>query len=671
MSKKQIGTILIVEDDASSGEILKRMLEKNNYQVSGIVESGEDAIKWVRKSRPDLILMDITLKGSMDGIEAADIIHAEMEIPFIYITGWSDDTVFNRAKKTMPLGYILKPFNSYMIKSSIDLALYKFHADDQLRESEKRNREILSYIPDIMFKLRSDGSFIEKQDREMAKNIWPAKVSERAINFIASAIKSEELQFFDYFIKKGGELKYYEARITSAGEDSVLVIVRDMTEKKKVEIKLNEYKENLESLVEERTGALRQINENLKIFSHVIKQSPNCIIIVNQTGIVEFVNHTYSQLAGYDARELEGINLANSPNLILPEEGIWEKIVNTSMWRGEFYNITKKGGMIYMNVKISTLRDDSDRITHYLIIGEDITERKQQERDLEHAKNILDKSDITKIDMEMDWKEWKEKMLSRNVSRTDKSLFRNINMSFTQGAGLGSMISMIEFLFTNSERTDGKYLVDASIAEHILKNVDTAKTAFKTFANIDWVISHDFDLEKTTLYDFYYFIRIIKSKAEEFCGIKGQKIIINDFDANQKQYFVSINKEFLYKAVFEVLLNAMKFSKSGTTIVMLISVVNMKAHISVTNEPEKGENDVLGIPKDFEKLVFEPFYRLSRIVYEEYKSLDFGIGLTLIEKIISKHKGEVFIGNVLDHSDLRRDPVTKVNITLTLPAALS
>ena len=669
MSRKQTGDILIVEDDFSSGEILQKILEKYNYHVTGIVDTGEEAIKWVRKSRPDLILMDITLKGELDGIQAAEIIHNEMEIPVIYITGWSDDSVFNRAKKTMPLGYILKPFNSYMIKSSIDLALYKFHADDKLRESEKRNREILSYIPDIMFKLTRDGSFIDKQDREMAKNIWPAKVSERAINFITRAIDDEELQFFDYFIKKSGDLKYYEARITSAGDDSVLVIVRDMTEKKKVEIKLNEYKENLESLVEERTKALTEINENLKIFSHVIKQSPNCIIIANEEGIVEFVNETYTSLTGYGINELTGIDLKKEPNLIIPEEGIWEKITNSSRWKGEFYNISKKGIITYLNIKVSTIKNDQENISHYLFIGEDITEKKHQEREIENAMKILDKSDITKIDLEMDWKEWKEKMLSRNVSRTDKSLFKNINVSFTQGAGLGSMISMIELLFSSSQKTEGKYIVDGNVADHIMKNVDTAKTAFKTFSNIDWVISHDFDLESISLYEFYYYIKIVKSKAEELAGIKNHKMIINDFDANHKNYKVNINKEFLYKAVFEVLLNAMKFSKNNTFIVILISVINMKVHISVTNEPEKGENNVLGIPKEYEKLVFEPFYRLSRIVFEEYKSLDFGIGLTLIEKIISKHKGEVFIGNVIDHSDFKREPVTKVNITLTLPAS--
>jgi len=75
----------------------------------------------------------------------------------------------------------------------------------------------------------------------------------------------------------------------------------------------------------------------------------------------------------------------------------------------------------------------------------------------------------------------------------------------------------------------------------------------------------------------------------------------------------------------------------------------------------------LGIPKEYEKVVFEPFYRLSKLVYEKYNTLDFGIGLTFVEKIVARHGGEIFAENIVDYSDITKDPQVKVNLMISLP----
>jgi signal transduction histidine kinase len=85
------------------------------------------------------------------------------------------------------------------------------------------------------------------------------------------------------------------------------------------------------------------------------------------------------------------------------------------------------------------------------------------------------------------------------------------------------------------------------------------------------------------------------------------------------------------------------------------------------NDPVKTGDGVLGIPPEYEKIIFEPFYRISSLVYEKYNSLDLGIGLTFVEKIISRHGGEIFAENILDHSDIKKDPLTKVNLMISLP----
>ena len=136
---------------------------------------------------------------------------------------------------------------------------------------------------------------------------------------------------------------------------------------------------------------------------------------------------------------------------------------------------------------------------------------------------------------------------------------------------------------------------------------------------------------------------------------------------SHKNAVVKINKEYFYKAIYEILINALKFSKYNSFIVVLVSIVGRYLVISTINDPERSDEGLLGVPTEYEKVVFEPFYRLTKSVYEQYKTLDFGLGLTLVEKIINKHGGEVVVENIKDHSDFRRDPQAKVDVSISLP----
>ena len=89
---------------------IESRLKNFGYSVSGIVAYGEKAIEKVEELKPDLVLMDIVLKGEMDGIEAAEIIRSRFDIPVIFLTAYADEERLERAKLTNPYGYILKPF---------------------------------------------------------------------------------------------------------------------------------------------------------------------------------------------------------------------------------------------------------------------------------------------------------------------------------------------------------------------------------------------------------------------------------------------------------------------------------------------------------------------------------------------------------------------------------
>jgi CheY-like chemotaxis protein len=121
--------ILVVEDEAIVAMVIKRRLKDLGYIVSGVASTGKDAITKVEGTFPDLVLMDIRLKGDMDGIEATKIIKDRFSLPVVYLTAHSDDITFKKAKETDPDGYILKPFTEKDLSTTIEIALHKFRKE--------------------------------------------------------------------------------------------------------------------------------------------------------------------------------------------------------------------------------------------------------------------------------------------------------------------------------------------------------------------------------------------------------------------------------------------------------------------------------------------------------------------------------------------------------------
>ena len=127
--------ILIVEDEVITAKVLENLLTSLGYTVVARVKTGETAIKTAGQYRPDFVLMDIVLEGTMDGIEAAAEIRKRFGIPVIYLTAFSDNETISRAKETDPYGYLVKPFVKETIHSTIQIAAAKKSFDERLRNT--------------------------------------------------------------------------------------------------------------------------------------------------------------------------------------------------------------------------------------------------------------------------------------------------------------------------------------------------------------------------------------------------------------------------------------------------------------------------------------------------------------------------------------------------------
>jgi CheY-like chemotaxis protein len=125
--------ILIAENENIIAIDIKNTLYRLGYEILDIVNSGEEVLRKVKDEVPDLILMDISLDGALDGIETAEILSAKYDIPVIYMTGMNTRETLQRAKITEPYGFLLKPFDSREIEIAIEMAFIKrgFDLEDQ------------------------------------------------------------------------------------------------------------------------------------------------------------------------------------------------------------------------------------------------------------------------------------------------------------------------------------------------------------------------------------------------------------------------------------------------------------------------------------------------------------------------------------------------------------
>lgn len=156
-------SILLVEDEGLIARDLEDTLTRLGYRVSGIASEGTQAIEMARELHPQLVVMDVSLRGEVDGIEAACAIQEDAPVPVIFLTGHSDTETLQRAVSTGPLGYLTKPFQEADLRCAIEVAIHKHRSDTQRREREehlRRSAENLSLI-DELTQLKNRRGFFE------------------------------------------------------------------------------------------------------------------------------------------------------------------------------------------------------------------------------------------------------------------------------------------------------------------------------------------------------------------------------------------------------------------------------------------------------------------------------------------------------------------------------
>jgi len=280
--------ILIVEDEGIVAEEIRSRLKKLRYGVVAVVFSGEEAIKKAGETHPDLVLVDIRLRGDIDGVEAAQEIRARFDIPVVYVTAYADEDTLRRAKMAEPYGYILKPFEDKELRSSIEVALYKHNIERRLKESERWLATTLKSIGDAVIATNAKGRVLFMNPVAEALTGWKHKDAlGKHLTEVFNSVGEETRKVVENPVEKviregivvglanhvliardGTEIPIDDSaapiRDDKRNITGVVLVFYDVRERKRAEEELAKYRQHLEELVGERTGELRIANEQLQ-----------------------------------------------------------------------------------------------------------------------------------------------------------------------------------------------------------------------------------------------------------------------------------------------------------------------------------------------------------------------------------------------------------------------
>jgi PAS domain S-box-containing protein len=260
------------------------------------------------------------------------------------------------------------------------------------QESEALNRRILDSFPDLFFRLKSDGTYVDikiaqtdelivSKDELIGQKMnqfLPPEIAKLALYHIEEALTTKSLQIFEYPLEIKGKMNYYEARLVVIGNDEVLALVRNISERKHAELTLKQLNEELETRVQERTKELQ--------FQKDALDQAAIVVITDPKGIITYANDKFCEISQYSREEILGqthkiVNSGYHSSSFFKE--LWSTISQGKVWQGQVKNQAKDGSYYWVDSTIVPFLDATGQPFQYLAIRFDITQRKEAERELQ------------------------------------------------------------------------------------------------------------------------------------------------------------------------------------------------------------------------------------------------------------------------------------------------
>ncbi len=388
--------ILVVEDENIVAKDIQNTLKALGYTVTAVVASGEEAIQKAGETQPDLVLMDIMLKGYQDGVEAARQIFARFNIPVVYLTAYTDETTLQRAKVTEPYGYILKPFEERELHIAIEMAIYKHKMAKKLKEREQWLATILRSINDAVI-VTDDKSLVTfmnpvaemltgwKQKDALGKNLAEVFKIASAENRTAAQPASHNGAAANYSLliaSDGREIPIDDSAALIRDENGNLtgavLVFRDISARQQAEAELHR--------------RFLQIHHSEERYRALYDDNPAMYFTVDVGGKILSVNQFGADQLGYKVEELVGQSWLevfyeeDKPAAQQHLTACFQNPAQVAQW--ELRKARKDGVILWGKDLARIVRSSDDRLV-ILIVCEDVTKSKQMEEALRQREEQL------------------------------------------------------------------------------------------------------------------------------------------------------------------------------------------------------------------------------------------------------------------------------------------
>jgi two-component system, sensor histidine kinase PdtaS len=366
--------ILLVLDENNSAVDIKSTLKYFGYQIPYVTSSCKDAVDKALEIIPDLILMDIVLKGSIDCIESASKIR-KLNIPLIYITTNSQNFTVKRSKLKEPFGYMIKPYDSVELKYALELALYKNKMEKELNESEKSYRELVNNSMVAIYKTNLNGDIIfannamaELFDFRSVKSLQRKKITQLYRD-------PDDRKKLIQKLQKEGNLTHYELNMVSNNDEKIIILISAQLEDVIISGMMLD--------ITKRKKAEEDLHDSEKKYKSLFEVNPEYTILIGENGIILDVNNATINLAGLSKKEIIGKNFSEL-EIILPEDLETQLDNIKCLFKGEYIEpfesrfIDKNGVIKWVIIHLTTIRKNK-KINYVLGIASDITKQKVAE----------------------------------------------------------------------------------------------------------------------------------------------------------------------------------------------------------------------------------------------------------------------------------------------------
>ncbi|TGL47839.1 response regulator [Leptospira meyeri] len=294
-----------------------------------------------------------------------------------------------------------------------------------------------------------------------------------------------------------------------------------------------------------------------------------------------------------------------------------------------------------------------------------------KENDYEYSEYEREK--ILSLEKLLDWYAYKNSRIKKgdlNTQEMHKNLFYGLRTSLAQGAGFGVLTQLIDLIKAMPKAEGGGVILDADILSILEENALYSKKVLERFTEIEDVIFDRIELQLVSPFVIFNEMLSLKEELNSILALRNQTLLIPEYKfkdlGSQK---IRLNKSFFRKVLHELLLNAMRFSQSSSKIYAMLNLDSDGIYLSIVNSFGDEQFAKDGIPNEYLDLIFEPFFRLNKNIYEKHGSLDFGIGLSFVMQTILRFGGSISALNLIDHTNDVKEK--KIEFKIFLPYSSS